>query len=262
MKISEILTPSFKALGKRLGLRIELFNNRLVATEPMWRKALSMNSDFCRAVVNNGYLNVRQMKRAARRYRLGATRSGGVIFWQIDSNEQLHDGKVMYYRADCHRDKERHPSWVGALLTRRYGWADAGSMTSRHCLFGLHLLRERRADRERAIAVVESEKTAIIMSELLPDYIWLATGGMGNVQAEKFRQLRGMRVVMFPDTDTNGKTFAAWYEAAQRVMRQPFWEHSPPVTVSALLEQRATPNQKERKIDLVEYMFEASKRPV
>ena len=262
MKISEILTPSFKAFGKQLGLRIELFDNRLVVTRPMWRKALSMNSDFCRAVVSNGYLNVRQMKRAARRYRLGATRNGGVIFWQIDSNELLHDGKVMYYRADCHRDKNRHPTWVGALLTRRYGWADADSMTSRHCLFGLHLLRERRVGRDVTIAVVESEKTAVIMSELLPDYIWLATGGMGNVQTERFRQLRGMRVVMFPDTDTAGAAFASWYEAAQMVMRQPFWDRSPPVVVSPLLERNATEEQKRRKIDIADMLFEASKHPV
>jgi hypothetical protein len=39
------------------------------------------------------------------------------------------------------------------------------------CLFGLH----RIEDHQKTITV-ESEKTAIVMSILLPHYIWLATG--------------------------------------------------------------------------------------
>jgi hypothetical protein len=78
---------------------------------------------------------------------------------------------------------------------------------------------------------------------------------MGNVQVEKFRPLRGNKVIMFPDTDLEGKTFTAWYNAAQYVMQQPFWEGSPPIYVSPLLEQQATAEQKQDKIDLVDFLF-------
>ena len=84
MKITDVLTPSFRALGRQLGLKVELFEGRLIAIAPLWRRAFSTESLFCRALVACGYLTERQMKRAAWRYRLGVTRQRGVIFWQID----------------------------------------------------------------------------------------------------------------------------------------------------------------------------------
>ena len=106
------------------------------------------------------------------------------------------------------------------------------------------------------IAIVEAEKSAFILSEIYPQYIWLASGGMGEVQPEKFRPLRGRRVVMFPDTDPEGIAFRRWSEAADEVMRSVFWEDSPPICVSPLLELHATPEQKARKIDLVDFLME------
>ena len=38
-------------------------------------------------------------------------------------------------------------------------------------------------------------------------------------------------------------------------MASPFWEGSPPIRVSGLLEQQATPAQKAAKIDLVDFLF-------
>ena len=80
---------------------------------------MSTESVFCKAVVKCGYLTEEQMQRAAERYRLGRSRDGGVIFWQIDEEGRTRDGKIMYYREDCHRDKSRHPSdggdYVGSL---------------------------------------------------------------------------------------------------------------------------------------------------
>ena len=243
-------------MGRQLGLKVEMFGGRLVVISPMWRRALSVESQFCKAVVANGCLTERQMLRAAARYRLGATRSGGVIFWQIDQEERIHDGKVMWYRADCHRDKLRHPNWVSSMLQQRYRWADKPGTS--HCLFGLHLASPpapRSGD--ETIAIVESEKTAVIMSEHYPQHLWMATGGLGEVQAEKFRPLRGRRVILFPDTDSDGIAYGRWYEAAAAVMRQPFWEGSPPISVSSLLECHATAEQKSRKIDLADFLFES-----
>ena len=268
MKLKDVLSPSFRDLGRELDLKVEVFDGRLVIIAPMWRKALSVESQFCHAVVAIGYLTDEQMCRAARRYRLGATKSGGVIFWQMDAEGVIYDGKVMYYREECHRDKLHHPTWVSTLLTHRHHWPDADRLTTRHCFFGTHLLERRSVDipadqrgrfygsEGRGIAVVESEKSAVILSELFPHYLWLATGGMGNVQPDSFRPLRSHRVVLFPDTDPDGTAYRRWYEAAQTVMLQPFWEGSPPITVSPLLELHATPEQKAGKIDIVDFIFD------
>ena len=278
-----ITTTSFKAI---------IAAQRRHPTEWLWRQCLSIRSQFCEAVVAAGYLSWEQMVSAACRYRLGASRLGGVIFWQIDQEERVHDGKVMYYQPDCHRDKGRNPTWVSALLRRRNPFPDSPHETS-HCFFGAHLispLNERlfrppltppRSSFARllpkgrknsggetaiavmegqggrsSIAVVEAEKTAVILSELYPQYVWLAAGGLGEVQVDKFRPLRGHKVIMFPDTDPEGVAYKRWYEAAQRVMQQPFWEDSPPIRVSNILERHASPEQKARKIDLVDFLFD------
>ena len=271
-----ITTTSFKAI---------IAAQRRHPTEWLWRQCLSIRSQFCEAVVAAGYLSWEQMVSAACRYRLGASRLGGVIFWQIDQEERVHDGKVMYYQPDCHRDKGRNPTWVSALLRRRNPFPDSLHETS-HCFFGAHLIsplnerlfrppltppnsggetaiavitplhhREGQGGRS-PIAVVEAEKTAVILSERYPEYVWLAAGGLGEVQVDKFRPLRGHKVIMFPDTDPEGIAYKRWYEAAQRVMQQPFWEDSPPIRVSTVLEQHASAEQKARKIDLVDFLFD------
>ena len=270
----------------------------------LWQNSLSIRNQFCEAVVNAGFLTWEQMVNAACRYCVGTSKHGGVIFWQIDHEGRVHDGKVMYYLPDCHRNKSKaaHPTWVSSLLVRREKVASRQNTTS-HCFFGLHLLghtefightddtdntdyschtegnghteiteitekccalgnhklQNSKFKLQRSnpvVCVVEAEKTAFILSELYPDNIWLAAGGLGEVQPDKFRALRGRKVILFPDTDPDGIAFQRWTEAANQVMQASFWEESPPIRVSSILEEHATEEQKERKIDLVDYLFE------
>ena len=278
---------SLKSIGAELGLHVEIFEGRLVTWSPRWRQVLSPDSAFCKALVANDILTEPQMLRAVLRYRLGCSRSGGVIFWQINQQEETYDGKIMHYRPDCHRDKNHNPNWVSAILTKRYGW-EKGS--TRHCFFGLHqlskspfgytdavkIIDERYEPLsschpepaegslhfgrdDKAIALVESEKTAVIMSEIYPQYIWLAAGGLGEVQVDKFRPLRGRKLVLFPDTDPKGIAFKRWRDAATLVQQQLFWENSPPIYVSDILERKASDDQKQRKIDIADYYLETIK---
>ena len=249
----------------------------------LWRECQSIKSLFCEAVVKAGYLTWEQMVSAACRYRLGATRQGGVIFWQIDQEERVRDGKVMHYGPDCHRlkDKEHHPTWVSALLRQRDPFPNSPHETS-HCFFGTHLLVEshfkghtdltditdflcagaafmlqesvesvKSVCQKKTVCVVEAEKTAVICSELFPQSIWMAAGGLSALSAEKLRPLRDHKVVLFPDTDPDGTTYACWKAIAEEA------SHSflSPVYVSPLLERHATPEQKAAKIDIVDFLF-------
>lgn len=231
---------------------------------PIWAAERCDTSLFCRAAVARGYLSEEQMRRAAERYHLGMTRDGGVIFWQTDRAGVTHDGKVMYYREDCHRDRspERHPTWVSSVLKAHYD--SPVDFCPAHCLFGLHLLSGAAADESpqhvaaaagnapQQVAVVEAEKTAVILSEHFPDRLWMAAGGLGELTAEKLLPLRGCAgVTLFPDTDDSRTAYDRWWQVAQ--------EASPllglPVAVSALLELEASPAQKAAKIDLVDFLF-------
>ena len=82
MKIHDVLTPSFLLLHRQLG------HDCTGCQHAMWQQRLSSDSDFCHAVVANGYLSRQQMQHAAQRYLLGRSRDGGVIFWQMVSTEQ------------------------------------------------------------------------------------------------------------------------------------------------------------------------------
>lgn len=42
-------------------------------------------------------------------------------------------------------------------------------------------------------------KTAIICSGVMPEYVWLATGGKQNFKAEKCECLKGRKVILYPD---------------------------------------------------------------
>ena len=262
MKLRRVSLQSFREI--RAGIHATPLYSHPSAF--LWQKCLSFGNQFCEAVVSAGYLSWEQMLNASSRYCIGASKLGGVIFWQIDREGRVHDGKVMYYLPDCHRNKDgaAHPTWVSALLARRNGNPRG---TSSHCFFGLHLLpctsdngqwpldNEDFSDGGRGVAIVEAEKSAFILSELYPQYVWLASGGLAEVQPEKFRPLRGCRVVMFPDTDPDGSAFRRWSEAAALVMRSVFWEDCPPIRVSPILELHASPEQKLRKIDLVDFLF-------
>ena len=79
----------------------------------------------------------------------------------------------------------------------------------------------------------------------------MASGGLSMLNAAKLYPLREHKVVLFPDTDTDGKTYKAWQaiaEAAQENLKYP-------IRVSDILERSATAEQKEEKIDLVDYLF-------
>lgn len=258
MKMNELFPYTLKALRHEQG------HDRPRDTRPLWERRLSDQSDFCQAVVACGYLTTGQMQRAARRYRLGRSRDGGVIFWQIDTLGQICDGKIMHYRPDCHRDHSRHPDWVSSILKRHY-LNDEPGLAARipavHCLFGTHLLGHTDSTEinscnpcdslsEKKIAVVESEKTAVIMSERHPECLWLATGGLNELTPQKLFPLRGRRIILFPDTDPEGRAYATWYRImleAQRLLGQP-------IHLSPLLEQHATPEQKARKIDIADLL--------
>lgn len=225
---------------------------------PWWSLRLSAKSSFCRAVIRNGMLTHRQMVHAALRYRLGRSKDDAVIYWQIDKLGQIHDGKLMWYGPDCHRLKNRNATWVMYLM-KEYLKIPQDTFQSTHVFFGTHLLRAQYGLNRQTVCVVEAEKSAVILSELYPQYIWLAAGGLFELQLQKFYALMSYKVVLLPDTDPEHKAYMLWYETAQKVSKSFLWPRNNPIYVSDFLERHATADQKRRKIDLVDYYFETIK---
>ena len=138
------------------------------------------------------------------RYRVGLDSFGRALFWQIDRAGAVHAGKAIGYDRNGHRLHE-----PGA-----YNWAHKMSEFVRYrsgeelqqCLFGEHLIV-----RGATVKVVESEKTAIMMSVLQPQFTWVACGGAQMLKDERrLSALDGCRVVLVPDQGQG----AAWLRIA------------------------------------------------
>lgn len=137
-------------------------------------------------------------------YRIGHSRWGFTVFWQIDKEGRVRTGKMMKYKTDGHRDKESQYNfdWVHSLMNRQH-LIDTDKVEVKPCLFGLHLLdKYKGAD----VCIVESEKTAIIMAIAYGNHVkqvWMACGGIQNISKEKLAPImkEGRRIVLYPDRD-------------------------------------------------------------
>lgn len=131
------------------------------------------------------------LQRVFEAYHIGSTLDRRVVFWQIDMQNRVRTGKIMRYTTDGHRTG--NPNWIHSYL-RSKGEIDS-SWTLSQCFFGEHLL----AGSDKPVALVESEKTAVILAAYMPQYTWIATGGCKQLNAEKCQVLRGRRTLIFPD---------------------------------------------------------------
>ena len=119
-----------------------------------------------------------------------------VIWWQIDRDGVVRTGKLMKYLANGHRYKSDTFPVTWAHKHRRLKDMFQGEEL-KQCLFGEHLLAKYP---NKSVVLVESEKTAVIMSRIYPDHLWLATGGSQGIKSdERLAPLHGRKVLLVPD---------------------------------------------------------------
>lgn len=191
-----------------------------------------------------GLLSKATLNRVWGDYGVGATKNGSVIYWQIDTKGKVRTGKVMKYDpATGHRIKDGSGvNWIHAILKKRGSLPETFHLVQ--CLFGEHLLT-RFPDKD--VALVESEKTALVGASVFPQYVWVATGGKSQMNVDKMKVLKGRRVIAFPDVDG----FKEWSDKAKELAR-----HGIHINVSDVLEKNATPDERERKIDIADWILE------
>ena len=177
-------------------------------------------------------------------YRLASTPDQAIIFLQIDQDNQCRTGKIMQYDPSTgHRikdpDKPGRINWLHSILKRRKQLPPDWQLTQ--CLFGEHLLPQHP---DKTVALVESEKTAIICSAMMPQYLWLATGGKSGLTSERLSSLKGRKIIVFPDIDA----FKDWQ---QKIFTFPHLD----IRISRLLEDNATPADRAAHIDLADWIL-------
>jgi hypothetical protein len=163
--------------------------------------------------------------------------NGATVFWQIDTQGKVRTGKIMLYSPTTGKrvkNLEIPVYWVHKAIKK-------SGFELRQCLFGEHLLIEKA----KPVAIVESEKTAVIASVYLPQFIWVAVGSLTNLNAEKCSILKGRTITLFPDL--NG--FDKWSNKAKEL------SHLANFSVSDLLERKATEAERKQGFDLADYLI-------
>lgn len=172
---------------------------------------------------------------------------GATVFWQKDIHGNNRTGKIMLYSpVTGKRIKEPH-SYFSYVHTE----LKLPEFNLKQCFFGEHLLK----DNERPVAIVESEKTALIASHYLPQFIWLACGGSAGLTDDKCKVLVGRDVCLYPDlskADAKVNCYEAWYAKAEkfnRLIPNSFFQ------VSSLLENNATEEDRRQGLDLADFLI-------
>jgi hypothetical protein len=194
----------------------------------------------------------------------------GTIFWQVDAENKVRTGKVMVYGADtlkrvknkplptgqqgietqkqCGVEAPQRPiatpvvDWVHSRLKRE---GRLNGYVLQQCLFGLRQLNT--SIKHIPIAIVESEKTAIVASVYMPGLVWMATGGAQNLNNSLLQPLQGRKIILFPDVNQHGY----WAAKAATISRQ----LNINITVSDFMEINATVEMKANGADLADVLI-------
>lgn len=118
-------------------------------------------------------------------YLVGTATNSKTQFWYIDIDKKVRKDKVVLYNENGKRTSD-----ISSTYLNSNGY--------KTCLFGEHLLSLCNKDKD-IVVLVESEKTAIIASLLLPKYIWLSYGSINGLTTDKMKVLKGYRVLIIPD---------------------------------------------------------------
>ncbi|WP_405568341.1 DUF6371 domain-containing protein [Polaribacter sp. Asnod6-C07] len=174
------------------------------------------------------------------KYNIGTSKywNGATVFWQRDKVDKIRSGKIMLYNAiNGKRVKEpfNHINWAHKVLKLE-------NFNLEQCYFGEHLLKE---DKNKPVAIVESEKTAIISSIYLPEFIWIACGSVNNLNESKTRCLKGRSVVLFPDL----KCFDIWNNKIPKLTNLATFR------TSTLLRDNASEKEKNMGLDLADFLI-------
>jgi hypothetical protein len=170
---------------------------------------------------------------AISKYKIGSANGRSTVFWQIDIDNKIRSGKVITYKKNGKRNKDIFPpvKWVHVLLK-------LNDFNLKQCFFGEHLLLN---EEDKTVAIVESEKTALLMSVFRPNMIWLASGGSEGLSSDKCKVIKGKSVILYPDL----KQFDKWKIKADLYG----------FTISTELESVATQEMRDNGDDILDYLL-------
>ena len=259
MKWNEVFCNTFKSLREQIGPEFRRQVDMMLPSMPMVEACRADDLYSFQPFIAAGKLSVEDMHQACDRYCLGKTKTGTPIYWMID---------------DLLRPLDAHigDNWISNLLKRREPLI--ANWHVEHCLFGLHLLAgnlngaRHNCDIAKPkasnvtggpdlsvspISVVESEASAMVLSVLFPELIWMAYATTSHLTPDLFAPLEGRSVTIYPCTDPTLSNYLFFQELVNLTLQR----YDLDITIDTTLENHSTADQKDRCIDLLDFLKES-----
>ena len=120
----------------------------------------------------------------------------------------------------CHTDLTDHTDCAGSAVFKSHTDLtdhtdmNTGSMHVKEQGTTESVRSVRSVCESKAICVVERESSAVILSELFPDHVWLAVPASVSFTIDMLEPLRHRKVIVYPSTDDTMSNYVAWLELA------------------------------------------------
>ena len=178
----------------------------------------------------------RTMLALKKEYLIGSSErdSSRVDFFQIDINKNIRQLKNIGY--DPITGKKQNVFFTFP----KSKYPDYNLV---QCFFGEHLLSRYP---NKKVALVESEKTAIIASIYINEFVWLAAGNANGLNHKKTEVLKGRDVILYPDLGQ----YDSWQNKIASLDQQAKYE------ISRVLELKATKEQRSSGCDLADFLIQ------
>lgn len=156
------------------------------------------------------YFDKELVKETINKYQVGTSTcwKGASVFWQIDMQGRICGGNIMNYTGHHEEsigvDEKLYFESIQSHLYKK-GVFDYG-FSQKPVFFGEHLLQ----DNKKPIAIVESEKIAIVASILYPNFIWIATSHNIDIKYVRKEVLIDRDITLCPNNDN----LQSWYKIA------------------------------------------------
>lgn len=166
-------------------------SSRRPSTFRTWIESLGYGQELTQKVLSEYYVGATKPFM----FTFNGYNGAAAIFWQIDEQHHVHDGKIIAYQTNGHRIPNCKGSWIRFVCEKN----KVGPLikSTDKVFFGLHLLPLYP---DKTVYIVESEKSALVCALRYPEHLWIATGGCGYLTIPRLKPLMDRKLVLIPDS--------------------------------------------------------------
>lgn len=176
---------------------------------------------------------------------------GANVFWYLDGDGNAVDGRIACYEPLSGRPKVTTDVWVSGLQKHPFDLSPLGPS----CFYGYNLLKQYP---NKPVALVDDERTAIICSHFLPQYVWLSERQLSD---SALTQYRDSLVEFFKDSELSRRqiihfpSLSFFNKGSQIPLFELMSLAEIPINTSYYLRDHANQQEKAAGMDIADFLI-------